>query len=192
MHTLRAPHRLTPLTGEFRPMRPEDEHPERGRAPKRKTCAPIEGPRPTLLTPNSAKQRNDVVTSDKKISSNRMNARKSSGPKSAEGKRRAAGNALRHGLAIPVGSIPELETDIKTLAESIALASGAATITEPALAAAEAQIDILRIRRARASLRSADIEGDLLTARLAALDRYERRAISRRKNAIMNLERNKK
>ena len=39
-----------------------------------------------------------VMTSQKQIEANRRNARKSTGPKSAVGKTRAAHNALKHGL----------------------------------------------------------------------------------------------
>jgi hypothetical protein len=127
------------------------------------------------------------VTSDKKISSNRENAKKSSGPKSVEGKSRAARNALRHGLAIPVGAIPALRGDIETLALSIARASGETTVTELSQQAAEAQLEILRIRKARATLLSADIADHELNIRLASLERYERRAFSRRKRAIGGL-----
>jgi len=127
------------------------------------------------------------VTSDKKISSNRKNAQKSSGPRSAAGKSRAARNALRHGLAIPVGAIPALRSDIETLALSIASASGKATATELSQQAAEAQLEILRVRKARAALLSADIDRDELNVRLASLERYERRAFSRRKRAIRGL-----
>ncbi len=39
-----------------------------------------------------------VMTSQKQLEANRRNARRSTGPKSAAGKTRAAGNALKHGL----------------------------------------------------------------------------------------------
>ena len=110
------------------------------------------------------------MTSDKKISSNRKNAQKSSGPKSAKGKSRAARNALRHGLAIPVGTIAGLRDDIETLALSIARAIGTVTATELSQQAAEAQLEIFRIRTARASLFSADIACDELSTRLASLE----------------------
>ena len=54
-----------------------------------------------------------------------------------------------------------------------------------ALRIAEAQVDILRVRRARNQIMVEGFAaaGDI-TARLMRLDRYERRALSRRKSAI--------
>jgi hypothetical protein len=46
------------------------------------------------------------VTSPAKIRANRQNARRSTGPRSASGRRRVAKNALRHGLAVPVALHP--------------------------------------------------------------------------------------
>src|SRR5437763_11376031 len=98
------------------------------------------------------------VTSDKKISANRRNAQKSSGPKSAVGKSRAARNALRHGLAIPISTIAALRGDIEALALSIARATGNKIATELSQQAAEAQLEIFRIRNARAAILSADLD----------------------------------
>ncbi len=42
------------------------------------------------------------MTTEKKRRSNRRNAQASTGPRSQAGKARAAGNARRHGLAIPL------------------------------------------------------------------------------------------
>src|ERR1700752_215774 len=64
-----------------------------------------------------------TVTSDKRIASNRENARKSSGPRTSEGSR-AARNALRHSLAIPAVSIASLLSEIEVLARSIVPAGG--------------------------------------------------------------------
>jgi hypothetical protein len=129
-----------------------------------------------------------TVTSDRKIASNRQNAKKSSGPRSAEGKSRAARNALRHGLAVPAGSIADLQSEIEVLARSIADAVGRATATELCLRAAEAQMDIFRIRKVRKSLFSVNFSHEQLSKRLASLERYERRAFSRRKLALRELE----
>jgi hypothetical protein len=70
------------------------------------------------------------MTSDRKLSANRGNAAKSTGPKSVAGKRRSRRNALSHGLAIPAIADPILNNDIIALARIIALASGKDDVTE--------------------------------------------------------------
>jgi len=170
------------------------------------------------------------VTSERKISTNRANARASTGPKTAEGRARSIRNARRHGLSLPVLSDPLSSQDVEELAREIAGTSANAEIHELARRIAEAQIDLRRVRHARhaflasaigdpSKLRTksriarqlARIRGPvsvilrpLLTSletkpegpekfatilsdmgrRLAAMDRYERRALSRRKFAI--------
>jgi hypothetical protein len=60
------------------------------------------------------------LTSDRKIKANRANARASAGPKTAVGRARAAKNALRHALSLPVCSIPALSEQVEVLARKIA------------------------------------------------------------------------
>lgn len=170
------------------------------------------------------------MTSERKISTNRANARASTGPKTAEGRARSIRNARRHGLSLPVLSDPLSSQEVEELAREIAGTSANAEIHELARRIAEAQIDLRRVRHARhaflasaigdpSKLRTksriarqlARIRGPvsvilrpLLTSletkpegpekfatilsdmgrRLGAMDRYERRALSRRKFAI--------
>jgi hypothetical protein len=170
------------------------------------------------------------LTSDLKIKANRANAQASTGPKSANGRARAARNALRHALGLPVYSNPELSEEVETLAREIAGPDANAETQELARQVAEAQIDLRRVRYAchkllsdaladphydnwreewavfRSLLRknAPDLPVRNLAAflnstpqphtfatflsqeakQLLAMDRYERRAISRRKSAI--------
>jgi hypothetical protein len=89
------------------------------------------------------------VTSDRKIKANRANARASTGPKTARGRARAAQNALRHGLTLPVSSDPALSEEIEALAREIAGPDANARIQELARRVAESQIDLRRVRYAR-------------------------------------------
>ena len=175
------------------------------------------------------------MTSACKIMTNRTNARLSTGPKSVKGRRRSAGNALRHGLSRPLLSDPTLSKEVTALARQIVEAGAALELEEPARRIAEAQVDLQRVRSLRHDLISGALgnpdydsrtnwdkklntalriirrccrcedlpeeevrflfsklgEPDRFTTiiteiarRLPALDRYERRALSRRKLAI--------
>jgi hypothetical protein len=130
------------------------------------------------------------MTSERKIAANRKNAKKSTGPRSAAGRATSRHNARRHGLATGIGSDPALRDDIEILAKL--LAGGRENIGEFAREAAEAHLDLTRIRRIRAELYArmrffdAASTEDLmaLAEQFARLERYERRAFSRRKRAL--------
>jgi hypothetical protein len=133
------------------------------------------------------------MTSDRKSASNRKNAQKSTGPRSEVGRRHSRRNALRHGFAVAIGSDPSFSKDIEALAIIVASSSGGQTVGEFARQAAEAEIDLLRIRKLRAS-RFKAVYGNPEARRedyfeldesLAKLERYERRAFSRRKRALL-------
>jgi hypothetical protein len=94
------------------------------------------------------------VTSDRKIKANRANARASTGPKTARGRARAARNARRHGLNLPVCSDAALSEEVEALAREIAGLDASTRIQELARRVAEAQIDLRRVRYARHQLLS--------------------------------------
>ena len=96
-----------------------------------------------------------------RANSNRRNARRSTGPKSAAGKAKVAKNALRHGLAIPARLDSALSQEIEELAELIAGRNVAPYLLDCSQRVAEAQIDLRRIRRVRLSAWSKVETGEL-------------------------------
>ena len=170
------------------------------------------------------------MTSEHKIKTNRANAQASTGPKTSDGRARAARNALRHALSLPVCSNPALSEEVETLAREIAGPGANAETQDLARQVAEAQIDLRRVRYARHKLLSDALADPIYNTwqerwavlrillrenapdpplemlaflnstpqgphklatilsqeakQLLAMDRYERRALTRRKSAI--------
>jgi hypothetical protein len=131
------------------------------------------------------------MTTARKSRANRENARSSTGPKTARGKARAARNAFSHGLSIPISSDCALVAEAQTLAQNIAGANASPARLELAQRIAEAQLDLVRVRRvllnSMAPGFSELLEPDYvnrLSEKFAVMDRYENRALSRRKSAI--------
>jgi hypothetical protein len=144
------------------------------------------------------------VSSARKIAANRTSARSSTGPKTALGRARAARNALRHGLNVPIYSDPAMTEERDILAREIAGAEAHAEIEVLARGVAEAYLDLRRVRLARhhhllEALR-ADGQTDVAspidigagkfaltasqTKKLLAMDRYEGCGRLRLKSAI--------
>ena len=131
------------------------------------------------------------MTSDRKAASNRNNSQRSTGPRSASGRRHSRRSALRHGLAVAIGSDPSFSKDVETLATTLAGGSRK-NVGEFARQVAEAEIDLLRIRKLRLSSlepvycnpQAKPEDYANLDESLAKLEQYERRAFSRRRRAL--------
>jgi hypothetical protein len=92
------------------------------------------------------------LTSDRRQRANRANAKASTGPKTAAGKARAAQNAFRHGLNVPVLSDPLFAPEVEAMARKICGPDTDAATLEWARRIAEAQIDLNRVRASRRRL----------------------------------------
>ena len=91
------------------------------------------------------------MASERQILANRQNAKKATGPCSAAGKKRASLNAYRHGLTSRHLSL-EFNREVETLARKMAGQTNDEIALEHARVAAEAELELGRVRRARLAL----------------------------------------
>ena len=130
------------------------------------------------------------MATDKQILANQRNAKKSTGPRSNAGKGRVRKNAIKHGLAAVAA---DEETDAIAdglLADLYADQDRSVIARERARDVAELQSLIIRARAAKAGLlKNASDEPDLeeLLDKYRRIDRYEQRALSRRKTLLRDM-----
>jgi len=92
------------------------------------------------------------MASERQIVANRRNARKSTGPRSGAGKKRASHNAHRHGLTSSIASTAAFAKQLDKLVREIAGDTEDAIMLERARAVAQAELELARVRRAKLAL----------------------------------------
>ena len=145
------------------------------------------------------------MTSESKIAANRRNSRRSSGPRTHTGKLNVSRNALRHGLAAATLRDAGIAAEVDRLATAIAGENADAVQREQALIIAESELSLLRVRAVRTNILEQmlategssrgdranpvlpGVIGGAYLDQLRRLERYERRAFSRRQGAIRKL-----
>jgi hypothetical protein len=128
------------------------------------------------------------VATEKQIAANRANAQRSTGPKTARGKRASSRNAFRHGLSqpLPFAADPKVEA----IAHAVVGKGAGEERLVQAAEFARAHLELLRIRARRAEMVTAlerDCDNTQQLRKLASLDRYERYAHTRRRRASVKL-----
>jgi hypothetical protein len=92
------------------------------------------------------------MASARQIAANRRNARRSTGPRSAAGRKRSSRNSFRHGLAAGLPTSAERTQYVERLARKIAGASPDIFSLEGARTFAQAEFDLAQIRRVKVGL----------------------------------------
>ena len=115
-------------------------------------------------------RRRPEMVSDRKRTANRANAAKSSGPRSANGKSKVARNAQTHGL-FSIADRASTLVEVETLARELAGGCSNEVVLVNARSAAEAEIDLRRVRRSKLALIDRALEfGSLDLPRFFATD----------------------
>jgi len=128
------------------------------------------------------------MTSEGKQESNKRNALRSTGPRTAGGKLRSRHNARRHGLAAPIQDDPEVKGRIDSLAEILADGRTHRAIADPR----RMPFELSRIRAARYEvfLTMDDLENtgsndfEKALHAMGKISRYETRAFSKCRRAL--------
>jgi hypothetical protein len=92
------------------------------------------------------------MATERQIAANRRNARKSTGPRTRAGKKRASRNSYRHGLSYGAAGAVAFARHIEALAKKIAGRSADAATLEIACSVARAEFELAQIRRVKVAL----------------------------------------
>src|SRR5262249_28078111 len=92
------------------------------------------------------------MTSEKKIAANRLNAKRSTGPRTSRGKSPASGNPWRHGCAAAKSVPSTAQADVEQMAQAICGDHGSPALYEQAVIIAECEIALLKLRAARIAI----------------------------------------
>ena len=116
------------------------------------------------------------MSSTKKVAANRVNGRRSRGPRTGAGKARASRNARRHGLAAFNNKDPAMSGQIKQMVDAICQGDDDPLLRERAVAIAEAQLWLSCIRTEKVAVleRLRDPDEDALTERTSRRGRVKR------------------
>ena len=130
------------------------------------------------------------MASEKQLRANRENAMRSTGPKTAAGRLKSSRNALRHGLSLPLTADPVAAMKAGQIEQLLAPEAADDLQVVAAVEMAQAQVQLLRVAAVRRKLIAGLEVGSVnlnQVRRLAALDRYERQALVRRRRAARKL-----
>src|SRR5262249_5308096 len=119
---------------------------ELGSDHRRKGCSSTRGS--SQHSPN----RGLTMASERQIAANRRNARKSTGPRSGAGRKRASRNAYRHGLSLSITSTAAYAKHLDKLVPKLDANTEATTVPERARAIAKAELHRAGARRAKVAL----------------------------------------
>lgn len=134
------------------------------------------------------------MATERQIAANRANAKRSTGPKTAAGKQKSSRNAYRHGLSGPVLGDPAILAKIESTARDCVCEAAAEDQLTFAADFLRAHIEVLRIQAIRTeqwasiSQKEGEDYNPKGLRRLAALDRYERYAFTKRRRASQKLQ----
>jgi hypothetical protein len=92
------------------------------------------------------------MTTDRQIAANRRNARRSTGPRSAAGRKRSSRNSFRHGVTAGVTATAERIKYIERLAHKIAAGRTDVVTLGEARTVAQAAFELAQIRRVKVAL----------------------------------------
>jgi hypothetical protein len=134
------------------------------------------------------------LATEKQIAANRANAKRSTGPRTAAGKQKSSRNAYRHGLSCPVLWDPAILAKIDSTARDGVDEAAAEDQLTSAADFYRAHMEVLRIIAIRTeqwasiSQKEGEDYNPKELERLAALDRYERYAFTKRRRASQKLQ----